>query len=228
MIIILSLFLFCGICGLNTDQSTGIDVLKTLKEKKISCDLHTFVKSVDDSDDEYDVLIQDLKKYCTNSESTKQYRVICHMILIEFEISCLLSNKSRPFPVKYTTAYTSAQVCSMNKIAYANSWIWKRLTSDERGEIGSTPMQLCPRLAALNDTLRLIRFFYKIAPRIRIADTLNTTPSSNKSPAELSVDKVPSLEETKNASEIKENSESVKRTNEKIKTSKVILLINKN
>ncbi len=46
LVIILSWILFDGINTLDTDDAIGIDVLETLKEKKISCDLHEFVTSV--------------------------------------------------------------------------------------------------------------------------------------------------------------------------------------
>ena len=187
------IILFSGIYGLDNEELPGIDVLKTLKEKKISCDFHNFVHSTDNSNDEYDVLMDDLKTYCSTSEKTKQYHVICHMVLIEFEIGCSLPNKSRPYPIKYTTSSTATQICSMNKISHTNIWIWKKLTSDERQQMGSITSQLCPKLTESTDTLRLTRLFYALAPRIRRADI---TFRTDKPSLELSVDKIPTKEET--------------------------------
>jgi hypothetical protein len=169
--IILLLILFIGIYGLHRNKLTGIDVLETLASKKISCNFHNFIQSTNGSEDDYNMLIHDLKKYCSTSKSTTLYRLLCRMILIELEIGCLLPNNSRPSPIKYSIRYTSTEICSINRISLTNMWIWQKLTTDEKEEIGPTSIYLCPVLTSSNSTLLLARFFYKIAPRIRRADS---------------------------------------------------------
>ncbi len=164
--IILILILFSGIYGLDRNQLIGIDVIGTLKEKNTSCDLRNFVKSTNGSENDYKTLIHDLTKYCSISNSIKLYRLLCRIILIELEIGCLLPKNSRRLPIKYSISNTPKEICSMNRISETNSWIWGKLTSDEKKEIGPTSHNLCPILTSLNSTLRLARFFYKIAPRI--------------------------------------------------------------
>jgi hypothetical protein len=172
-LIILIVFLFSGTDGLDVNEPNGIDVLEALKTKTPSCDLHIFVQSTNTSNKEYQALINDLTKYCSNSESTKPYQLLCHMLLIELEIGCILPNISRPSPTKYTTSYTSRQICSLNKIQLTNSWIWEKLTSNEKNQIGLTSHNLCSKITSFKGTSRLVRFFYKTAPRIRRADTNN-------------------------------------------------------
>jgi len=184
--IILLLILFFGIYGLHRNKLTGIDVLGTLTSKNISCNFHNFVKSTNDSEDDYNTLIRDLTKYCSGLKSSTFYRLLCRMILIELEIGCLLPNKSRPLPIKYSIRYTSTEICSLNTISMTNTWIWQKLTSDEKAEIGPTSMYLCPILTSSNNTIQLARFFYKIAPRIRRADSF----LENKNPV---VDKIQSV-----------------------------------
>jgi len=173
--IILILILFSGLDTLNGNETTSIDIFVQLKSKNISCDLHDFVKSTDNSDDEYKLLIQDLTKYCLNSSS---YQLLCHMIYLELELACLLPNNFRPSPTKYTFDYRSKQICSINKIALTNEWIWGKLSSNEKKQIGSTSVNLCSKITSTNETLRLVKFFYKIAPRIRRFDTMNRTSHS--------------------------------------------------
>jgi hypothetical protein len=183
--IVFILILFSGIYLSNGNQVTGVDIFQQLKSKNISCDLHDFIKPADHSDDEYQLLKQDLTKYCSNSSS---YQLLCHMIFIEIEIACLVPNASRPSPMKYTSDHRSKHICSLNKISLTNDWIWGKLSSNEKQQIGSTPTDLCSKITSNNETLRLVKFFYKIAPRIRRFDTLNKTDSV--------VHQIPSTNET--------------------------------
>ncbi|CAF1389648.1 unnamed protein product [Adineta steineri] len=181
LVIILSFILFFGINSNDTDDTSGIDVLDILKEKQTSCDLHDFVIGKENSEKEYIALVYDLATYCSETESTSLSRILCRMILIELEIGCSLPNKSRPTPVKYINSYTSTQICSMNKIMYTNRWIWNKFTEKEKEELGASSAHICPKLTSVNSTLRLTRFFYKIAPRIRRAEALSTNLTANKS-----------------------------------------------
>ncbi|CAF2522265.1 unnamed protein product [Rotaria sp. Silwood2] len=190
LVIILSFILFSHIYGLNTDESTGINVLEILKAKNLSCDLHIFINSTDNSQDEYNAFINDLTQYCSNSESTKPYRVLCRMILIELEIGCLFLNNTNPLPVKYITSYTPNKICSTNKILYINRWIWDKLKSYEKKQIGTASMELCFTITSFNETLRLVKFFYKIAPRIREIDTYDIKSLSHQIIADSSANKV--------------------------------------
>ncbi|CAF1306074.1 unnamed protein product [Adineta steineri] len=181
LVIILSFILIFGIHSNDTDDTGGIDVLDILKEKQTSCDLHDFVIGKENSEKEYIALVYDLATYCSETESTSLSRILCRMILIELEIGCSLPNKSRPTPVKYINSYTSTQICSMNKIMYTNRWIWLKFTEKEKEELGSSSAHICPKLTSVNSTLRLTRFFYKIAPRIRRVEASNTNLTANKS-----------------------------------------------
>ncbi|CAF4612373.1 unnamed protein product [Rotaria sp. Silwood1] len=190
LVIILSFILLSHIYGLNTDESTGINVLETLKAKNLSCDLHVFVNSTGNSQKEYEVFINDLTQYCSNSESTKSYRVLCHMILIELEIGCSSLNKTQPLPIKYITSYTPDKICSINKILYINRWIWDKLKTNEKNQIGTTSIKLCSTITSFNETLRLANFFYKTASRIREIDTYNIQSLSHQTLTNSSANKV--------------------------------------
>jgi hypothetical protein len=118
------------------------------------------------------------------------------MILIELEIGCTLRNITRPSPVKYINSYTATQVCSIHKITFINKWIWEKLTAREKQQLGSSWVDLCPKLTAFNTTLQLTRFFYKIAPRIKRAETQQHRISlSNKTSPGLVADKLQLVKE---------------------------------
>ena len=177
---ILSFIAGCTVFGLNTDQGTGIDVLKTLQSKRPSCDLHGFVKPTENSEDEYNALLADLTEHCSASQAIEHYRILCHMLLVELDIGCSLPKKSRPTPTLYQLSSTPIQICSKKKIAYTSGWIWKKLSDRQRSQLGVSSVQLCSVLTSTNKTLRLVAFFYKIAPRIRQADTLAQMAAPNK------------------------------------------------
>ncbi|CAF1180074.1 unnamed protein product [Adineta ricciae] len=175
--VILSLIFYCGSVRGDVTDEIGVDVLGVLKEKKIVCDLHDLVTSVDKPEKEYNMFIHDLTKHCSESVTTDFTPILCRMISIALEIACTLPNTTRPAPVKYTPVYTPSQICSMHKIVYTNKWIWEQLTKKQKAQIGSSWVQLCPKLTSGNSTLRLTRFFYKIAPRIRhIQESNAATP----------------------------------------------------
>lgn len=166
-VIILCFCLSSCVYGLNTDEFVNINVLETLKARNSSCDLHVFINSNENSEDEYKLFINDLTEYCSNSTSKKLYQVLCHMILIELEIGCSISNQSHLLPIKYKTSLTATKICSMDKLIYINRWIWKKLDLDEREQIGPTSVNLCSIITSLKGTNRLARFFYRIAPYVR-------------------------------------------------------------
>ena len=175
----------------------GFDVLEQLQSKNISCNLHDFVKTTNDSVDEYQLLTSDLKTYCTNSVSNQTSQLLCHMIFLELEIGCLLTNHSRPLPMKYSLFYTSKQICSLTKISLTDNWIWEKLSSNEKQQVGSSSINLCSHITSANETLRLARFFYKIAPRIRRFDLNNSTLEANKTrPLDSQLNKIPLAEDS--------------------------------
>ncbi|CAF0889316.1 unnamed protein product [Adineta ricciae] len=177
VVVILNLIFYCGSVRGDVTDEIGVDVLRVLKEKKIVCDLHDLVTSVDKPEKEYNMFVHDLTKHCSESVTTDFAPILCRMISIALEIACTLPNTTRPAPVKYTPVYTPSQICSMHKIVYTNKWIWEQLTKKQKAQIGSSWVQLCPKLTSGNSTLRLTRFFYKIAPRIRhIQESNAATP----------------------------------------------------
>ncbi|CAF2960104.1 unnamed protein product [Rotaria sp. Silwood2] len=168
-IIIFTLILFHGnyIYGLETGELDGIDVLTVFKNKAGTCKLRNFVRSETD----FTLLTDDLNKYCSSSDSVKQYRILCHMISYELEKACALPPDLRPAKPKYATNDSSAQICSMLNLNATNEWIWNRITNNGQKQIGVDSKNLCAKITADTDTLRLARFFYKIAPRVRNADS---------------------------------------------------------
>ncbi|UJR20476.1 hypothetical protein I4U23_023605 [Adineta vaga] len=196
ILIIFSFLLYSRIQTRDLNDEIGVNIFEVFKEKKITCDLRDFVTSADNPEREYNMLIHDLTKHCSTSVTANLAPILCRIILIELEIGCTLPNKTRPTPVKYTHSYTSEQICSMHKIVYTNKWIWEKLTKKERIQIGSSWTQLCPQLTSTNSTLRLTRFFYKMAPRIRHAENLNTAPSVNNTSDHSIVDTIHISRET--------------------------------
>jgi hypothetical protein len=172
--IIFVLILICGINLLNGNETAGIDISQQLKSKNISCDLHEFVKMNNNSDDEYQLLKQDLTKYCFDSTS---YSLICQMLFIKLRFACILPNSSRPSPTKYSIDPQFKPNCSTRKVVLINNWIWTKLSSDEKQQIGSSPNDICPKITANNETLRLVKFFYKLPPRFLRPNTINKTDS---------------------------------------------------
>ncbi|CAF1307472.1 unnamed protein product [Rotaria magnacalcarata] len=176
--------------GLDIDESAGINVLEALKATNLSCDLHIFVNSTYDTEDNYKALIHDLTQYCSNSESTKVYQVLCRIIFIELEIGCSLLNRSRPLPIKYITSETSTKLCSKNKIIHIDRWIWKKLKLNKKEQMGSDLTKLCTNITSSNETIRLARFFYEIAPSIKRIDSYSSNSISHKILESSTIDRV--------------------------------------
>jgi hypothetical protein len=167
-IIISALILFHGnyIYGVDTDELDGIDVLTTLKSTAPKCDLLSFVKTKND----YKSLIKDLNEYCSTSDSLKQYRILCHMLLYELTKACKLPSDSRPSQAVYTTDIPAETICKPKKIQLTNKWIWRKITNNGKKQIGVTAKGLCTKVTSDSNTIHLARFFYKIAPHVRQAD----------------------------------------------------------
>jgi hypothetical protein len=166
-IIILSLILFHGnyIYGLDSVRLTAIDVLATLK-KIPNCDLSEFIKSNDD----YKLLADDLNNYCTKSDTSKQYVLICRMVFYELKKACGLSVDSRPSKAIYRIEESSKEICNKKSIQLTNQWIWSKITNNGEKNIGINAEDLCTKVTSDTNTIRLARFFYKIAPRVRQND----------------------------------------------------------
>jgi len=166
-IIILSLVFFYGnyIYGLDSEGLTGIDVLKALKRIP-NCDLSDFVQSEDDSK----LLADDLKTYCTTSDTSKQYVLICRMVYYELKKGCKLSGSSHPSKAIYRTEESSKKICGKKPIQSTNQWIWEKITNNGENNIGVEAKDLCTKVTSDTNTIRLARFFYKIAPRVRHND----------------------------------------------------------
>lgn len=170
-VIVLSLVLFYGsyIYALESEELSGVDVLAELEAKVPVCNLTRFVQTPND----YNELKADLQKYCAVSISLKQHRILCNMLSYQLQKACGLSEQRGPSPAKYTTKVSAQQVCLMRNMMATNLWIWKRITNNGNKQIGVTAEELCNRVASQPETLRLARFFYKTAPRVRVADTQN-------------------------------------------------------
>jgi len=167
-IIILSLILFHEnyIYGLDTEGLNGIDVLATLKAKVPNYDLHDFVKS----DQDYKELTGDLNTYCSTSDTSKSYSLICNMIAYELTKACEISPGSRPSKAMYKVETTPTDICAKKNIQLTNEWIWNKITNNGEKKIGVNADQLCTKVTSDTKTLRLARFFYKIAPLVRKYD----------------------------------------------------------
>ena len=187
----MNLIFHCGPISGDVADEIGVDVLGVLKEKKIVCDLHDLVTSAEKPEEEYNMFIHDLTKHCSESVTTDFTPILCRMISIALEIACTLPNTTRPAPVKYTAIYTPEQICSMHKIVYTNKWIWEQLTKKQKAQIGSSWVELCPKLTSANSTLRLTRFLYKISPRIRHIQEANAArPTTRIRNSSIAISKI--------------------------------------
>jgi hypothetical protein len=166
---IISLILFHGIdiYGLETDGLDTIDVLATLKKNAPNCDLRDFVKT----DKDRTKLNEDLEKYCSGSETTKQYALICHMLAYELEKACGFSAQSRPSPAVYDKLWTTSQVCEAKNVQFTSRWIFNKVSKNGQKKLGTNPNELCAKVTSDINTIRLARFFYKTAPLVRKADS---------------------------------------------------------
>jgi hypothetical protein len=167
-VIVLSLILFHGydIYGLDNSELSAVNVIEKLKTKAPNCDLHSFVQSEKD----YKTLIDDLNQYCSLSDSAKQYQLLCNMIYYELKRACVLPNELRPSKALYIAPTSSDAICRLKNIQLTNEWIFNKITSNGRKQINVKQTDLCKTVTTDPNTLRLARFFYKIAPRVRQAD----------------------------------------------------------
>ncbi|CAF1336661.1 unnamed protein product [Rotaria sordida] len=200
LIIILSLILFYGnyIYGLETEELDGIDVLTKLKNIQPDCDLHDFLRV----DDEYKTLTDDLRKHCSSSNSVKQHRILCHMLSYELEKACRLTPNLRPSKVIYATSRTPSQICNLNNILLTDEWIWHKITDGGQKKIGVNAKKLCTKVTSDTDTLRLARFFYKTAPRVRQVDSSKQSKDKLQSNANNKVLTEPSSGAVKNDKDV--------------------------
>lgn len=171
---LLALISFSNAYVLNQTEANNTYILELFKSKNITCDPHDFIVTIDDLDNDYKLFLNDLNNVCSESQSDKASRLLCRIVFIELQMACLLPNSSRPTPVKYTLAYTASKICAMNKINLTNVWIWEKLSSAEQQELLPTSDQLCPTVTAKEENLFLAKFFYKIAPRIRRVDLMDS------------------------------------------------------
>lgn len=169
-IILLNLIIFNGksIYGLDVEELSGIDVLAQLNNKVPKCKLRDFLIFKN----QFKTLSNDLKTHCSLLESEKSHRILCHMLAYELEKACGLTSKLQPSPAVYVTPVSSETICANYSKQSTNQWIWNKITKDGRYDIGVNASDLCTTVTKHNDTLRLARFFYKIAPRVRYADTI--------------------------------------------------------
>ncbi|CAF1036472.1 unnamed protein product [Rotaria sordida] len=200
LIIILSLILFYGnyIYGLETEELDGIDVLTKLKNIQPDCDLHDFLRV----DDEYKTLTDDLRKHCSSSNSVKRHRILCHMLSYELEKACRLTPNLRPSKVIYATSRTPSQICNLNNILLTDEWIWHKITDGGQKKIGVNAKKLCTKVTSDTDTLRLARFFYKTAPRVRQVDSSKQSKDKLQSNANNKVLTEPSSGAVKNDKDV--------------------------
>lgn len=172
--------LFCLIYGLSQVTTNSYNILEILKAKNITCNLRSFIiPSNLTLNNDYKMFINDLNKYCWNSSAENVSDLICHMIAIELEIACLVFNQSRIVPIVYNSQYTSKQICSTKSVILTNNWIWEQLSVEEKSIIGSSSINLCSVVTMNNETFRLSRFFYRLAPRVRRSNLKNSTISPN-------------------------------------------------
>ncbi|CAF4245132.1 unnamed protein product [Rotaria socialis] len=185
LVVILSLILFHGkyIFGLGTEKFKAINVLAKLNNTAAGCDLHDFLRL----DSDFKNLSDDLTKYCSPSKLVKRFRILCHMLSYELEIACALPAKSRPSKALYTSNTSAKEICDRKNIQLTNQWIWDKLTNGGQKDIGITAKYLCDSVTNYTVTLRLARFFYKIAPLIRQADLSQQASDKGQSHSIVSI-----------------------------------------
>ncbi|CAF3428120.1 unnamed protein product [Rotaria socialis] len=193
LVVILSLILFHGkyIFGLGTEKFKAINVLAKLNNTAAGCDLHDFLRL----DSDFKNLSDDLTKYCSPSKLVKRFRILCHMLSYELEIACALPAKSRPSKALYTSNTSAKEICDRKNIQLTNQWIWDKLTNGGQKDIGITAKYLCDSVTNYTVTLRLARFFYKIAPLIRQADLSQQASGAAKDTKTGNADVAPTSKE---------------------------------
>ncbi|CAF2053778.1 unnamed protein product [Rotaria magnacalcarata] len=185
LVVILSLIIFHGkyIFGLGAEELKDINVLAKLNNITAGCDLHDFLQL----DSDFKKLSDDLTEYCSPLKSVKQYRILCHMLSYELEKACALPAKSRPSKAVYTSKTSAKEICAKKNIQLTNQWIWNKLTNNGQKDIGITAKYLCSSVTSDMATRRLARFFYKIAPLIREADSSQQATDKGQSKSTVSI-----------------------------------------
>ena len=158
--------------GYSIDRSTGAesngssDLLVKLAAKDPAVDLRAFFKS----DADLLALVSDLKQYCLPIDATNKSQVLCQMVTIELTKALKLPEKQRPSNTSYNVNVTAESICRPKSIPLTNKWMWELLTSEQRSQIGGDAESLCKQVTRSQETLRMARFFYKVALRVRRAD----------------------------------------------------------
>ena len=93
------------------------------------------------------------------------------MLYYEVKKACGLSTEARPSKAVYRAKSTATQICQTKNIQLTNQWIWSKITNNGQKQIDGNSNTLCTKVTNDAEALRLSRFFYKIAPRIRQADS---------------------------------------------------------
>ena len=165
LLISLTLIFFNGsiVFGLENPPLESIDVLEMLAKKSADCQLRAFVKS----DKDHQKVNDDLKTYCSTS---KDYALICQMIAYELEKACQLPSNKRPSSALYDIQTDSTEICNKGGVESTDQWIAQKLSNPEK-KITIDSKDLCQRVTTDPKTIQLARFFYKIAPRVRKADS---------------------------------------------------------
>ena len=166
-LISLAVILFNGknISGLETSPLDPIDVPAILEKKVPECKLRTFF--IDKKD--YKKFAEDIKTFCSTSNKNP---LICHMIAYEIEKACQIPNEpsKRPSPAHYDLPANLSEICGRSRISLTSKWILEKLSTNQQKTIPIQPKDLCAQVAADQDTIRLTRFFYHIATRVRTSD----------------------------------------------------------
>lgn len=172
-LISLTLILFNGknIFGLENSPLDPIDVPAVLEKKVPDCNVKDFF--IDKAD--LKKFSEDIKAFCSTSNKNP---LVCHMIAYELEKACQIPNEpsKRPSPAHYDLQTNPSEICGKNRISLTSKWILKKLSINQQKTIPIEPKDLCAQVAADQDTIRLTRFFYHIATRVRTSDL----PDNNK------------------------------------------------
>lgn len=172
--ILLTCLSFSNVLSSTQTEPNNTYILDLFQTKNITCNPHELIVKTDDSDNDYKLFLNDLNNVCSQSQTDKASRLLCRIVFIELQLACHLPNSSLPTPVKYSLAYSAEKICAIHKINLTNIWIWEKLSSAEREEFLPTSDALCSTITAKEEILFLAKFFYKIAPRIRRADTIHS------------------------------------------------------
>lgn len=173
-LISLTLILFNGknIFGSDNPPLDSIDVQAVLEKKVPDCKIRNFFIEKKD----FQKFAEDIKAFCSTPNKNP---LICHMIAYEIEKACQLPNEpdQRPTPAHYDLQIKSSEVCGKNRVLMTSKWILNKLSTNLQTKIPIEPKDLCTQVTTDQDTIRITRFFYHIAARVRSADS---TDKNNK------------------------------------------------